>query len=412
MTVSETPKGLTIQFISTGTTDSSSAFTTSTTLADFITEGINYVSNISETNNVYIGTGGLKFSSSSKNGKLYLSLSSEAQIYCKQIVVKAMKYGTDLSNLKVNGVSQDITATEYTDYIFDMTEPYQQIDVLELDATKRLYIQSVILVDAKTATSVKFGQASVLLAEGATATQQATVTPEGVSVTYSSSNETVATVDAETGEVTAVAAGTAEITATVAADKIHEGSTASYSVTVVAEGDVNKLEGEITWGEIKRSLYGWLTIPYSFKLINYDGAEIAISMQVVDAQGNELPGLTYSQANTPRQAEAAEVTIGLEGEKMVKGTMLAAGTALGTKDNPNSDNLKVRVNATVGGTALQDENTEIESAGNTATGIEDVTVEVEGEAEYFNLQGLRVAQPEAGQLYIKRQGGKAVKVRF
>ncbi|MBP3638947.1 MAG: Ig domain-containing protein [Muribaculaceae bacterium] len=259
---------------------------------------------------------------------------------------------------------------------------------------------------------MKFGQASVLLAEGATATQQATVTPEGVSVTYSSSNETVATVDAETGEVTAVAAGTAEITATVAADKIHEGSTASYSVTVVAEGDVNKLEGEITWGEIKRSLYGWLTIPYSFKLINYDGAEIAISMQVVDAQGNELPGLTYSQANTPRQAEAAEVTIGLEGEKMVKGTMLAAGTALGTKDNPNSDNLKVRVNATVGGTALQDENTEIESAGNTATGIEDVTVEVEGEAEYFNLQGLRVAQPEAGQLYIKRQGGKAVKVRF
>lgn len=31
-------------------------------------------------------------------------------------------------------------------------------------------------------------------------------------------------------------------------------------------------------------------------------------------------------------------------------------------------------------------------------------------AEYFNLQGVRVAQPEQGQLYIKRQGGKAVKV--
>jgi len=41
-----------------------------------------------------------------------------------------------------------------------------------------------------------------------------------------------------------------------------------------------------------------------------------------------------------------------------------------------------------------------------------VTVEGEGEAEYYNMQGLRVAQPEAGQLYIKRQGGKAVKVRF
>ena len=69
--------------------------------------------------------------------------------------------------------------------------------------------------------------------------------------------------------------------------------------------------------------------------------------------------------------------------------------------------MKVEFKATVGKTEIAGE-----SAPSTATGIEDVTVAGEGEAEYFNLQGLRVVQPEAGQLYIKRQGGKAVKVRF
>ena len=43
-----------------------------------------------------------------------------------------------------------------------------------------------------------------------------------------------------------------------------------------------------------------------------------------------------------------------------------------------------------------------------STGIEAVEAAA-GEAEYFNLQGVRVANPENG-LYIRRQGGKAVKV--
>ncbi len=43
------------------------------------------------------------------------------------------------------------------------------------------------------------------------------------------------------------------------------------------------------------------------------------------------------------------------------------------------------------------------------TGIEDVTVDGNEAAEYFNLQGVRVAQPEAGQIYIVRRGAKVVK---
>lgn len=50
--------------------------------------------------------------------------------------------------------------------------------------------------------------------------------------------------------------------------------------------------------------------------------------------------------------------------------------------------------------------------GNTS-GIENVSAEtVDAPAEYFNLQGIRIANPESGNIYIVRQGNKAIKVRF
>ncbi len=45
-------------------------------------------------------------------------------------------------------------------------------------------------------------------------------------------------------------------------------------------------------------------------------------------------------------------------------------------------------------------------------GIENVTAttDVNAPVEYFNLQGVRVANPEAGQLVIKRQGSTVTKI--
>ncbi len=48
-------------------------------------------------------------------------------------------------------------------------------------------------------------------------------------------------------------------------------------------------------------------------------------------------------------------------------------------------------------------------------GVEDITIDVDNSnapVEYFNLQGQRVANPAAGQVYIRRQGTAAAKVRF
>ncbi len=48
------------------------------------------------------------------------------------------------------------------------------------------------------------------------------------------------------------------------------------------------------------------------------------------------------------------------------------------------------------------------------TGVESVAADMtgNGDAEYFNLQGVRVAAPEKGCIYIVRQGNKVAKVRF
>ena len=59
-----------------------------------------------------------------------------------------------------------------------------------------------------------------------------TTTPANLTVTYSSSNTNVATVDASTGEVTLVAAGSTTITATFAGNDSYSGGTASYTLTV------------------------------------------------------------------------------------------------------------------------------------------------------------------------------------
>ena len=52
------------------------------------------------------------------------------------------------------------------------------------------------------------------------------------------------------------------------------------------------------------------------------------------------------------------------------------------------------------------------ASGKATTGIEDVTVDADGEAQFFNLQGHPVTNPESGKIYIRVQGNKALKVAY
>lgn len=85
-------------------------------------------------------------------------------------------------------------------------------------------------------TGVTLNKTATSIPVGSTETLTATVTPSGAAnpgVSWTSNNTSVATVDAATGEITAVAKGTATITAT-ALD--GSGVTATCAVTVIQEG--------------------------------------------------------------------------------------------------------------------------------------------------------------------------------
>ncbi len=126
---------------------------------------------------------------------------------------------------------------------------------------------------------------------------------------------------------------------------------------------------------------GKLIVNYSFTVKNHNGEEVKVNASV-----KGMDGVTFSEeqkTNAPALAPGES--------SVISGTLKATHESLKGNVAPT-----VVLTATANGKELF----AASQAPNTTTGIEDVTVEGEGEAEYFNLQGLRVAQPEAGQLYI------------
>ena len=85
--------------------------------------------------------------------------------------------------------------------------------------------------------TMAFSPTSVTITEGDTfAAPTLTMSPSGLAVSYSSSNTSVATVNSSTGAVTIKATGTTTITASFAGNDDYYSSSASYTLTVKAQG--------------------------------------------------------------------------------------------------------------------------------------------------------------------------------
>ena len=93
-----------------------------------------------------------------------------------------------------------------------------------------------VLTVNKAAASVAFSDPVLTVAVNGTQTNVATTTPSGLTVTYSSSNTTAATVGQTTGTVTGLQDGTAVITATFAGNDFYESASDSYTITVGTGG--------------------------------------------------------------------------------------------------------------------------------------------------------------------------------
>ena len=198
---------------------------------------------------VYAGTYGLKLGSSSVTGSVTCTLSSA--ITTSSITVDAKQYGSDNTTLGVRvnddtdfvgSYSPSSTGGELT---FTNSTAVSVSSVTVYATGKRAYVKTISVgggssysgyVTSCTACTptdptASFDNPTTSVYVGASVTNTVTTESDGA-VTYSSSNTSVASVDASTGQVTGVAAGSATITASIAASTCYTAKTVSYTITV------------------------------------------------------------------------------------------------------------------------------------------------------------------------------------
>ena len=91
------------------------------------------------------------------------------------------------------------------------------------------------LTIAKAEATMSFAPNAFTIVEGQEFTAPTLTNEAGLAVTYSSTNDAVATVDTNSGEVTIVGVGSTTITATGAENDNYKGATATYTITVEAK---------------------------------------------------------------------------------------------------------------------------------------------------------------------------------
>lgn len=142
----------------------------------------------------------------------------------------------------------ELKSYKKTDFVFNVSAPQANLyyrlkfDLKKGDKKKNGFLQVNKVeyyeyVSNKTATSLSFDAPSYTISKDQTLTKLPTLKADekplyGKTITWSSDNDKVATVDAATGTVTGVAAGKANITAKFAGDDTYKTSTASYEIIV------------------------------------------------------------------------------------------------------------------------------------------------------------------------------------
>ena len=202
--------------------------------------------------------------------------------------------------------------------------------------------------------TIQFERASISLMKGSIVPANALTKPADCTVTYSSDNEKVATVDAATGVVTVVGVGTTTITATATGD--YSGSASytltitqyvptSYTVTIpdhvtgaiIVGGGTRKVEenGEVTFRiELDPNGNGqYPTVTTSNGMtLTHDGNGNYRFQAMGDTQVmiGEVPGYSYYMMSLPQQmvAESDSTFWSAEGIEVVGATAVPAMRAV------------------------------------------------------------------------------------
>lgn len=146
-----------------------------------------------------------------------------------------------------------------------------RISKVEIYVKGTVRTESNYTTDIRSEAGISFAEAEVSVKRTSSYTGQALTNPNDVTVAYSSSEETVATVNASTGEVSMLKAGTTTITATFAGDASYKPAAVSYALTVTektpcglayAVSEVEKLTTDAAFTNALTNGYS-LTVAYS-----------------------------------------------------------------------------------------------------------------------------------------------------
>lgn len=261
-------------------------------------------------------------------------------------------------------------------------------------------------------------------------------------VSYSSSNEDVATIDAESGIVTLVGGGKTVITAKVAATDTHKAGSATYLLTVTDPNIIfsSALGEGFDFVQVSGDQQPWsLDSRYGLKASGYiNSANVALvgiaSSPLVDLTNYKDIVLNFEAAYNQFKsdgtliADTSELTsfceFAVKGEDDADWTVIDYQLTFPSTQSwtfsPNEAPISLdaykghKIQFGYKYTSTDDtagtwEIKNIVLSGKMVSGIQEI--ENEGEAIYFNLQGLRVDQPTHG-IFIKVSNGKSSKIIF
>lgn len=329
--------------------DSNQALTSDERYVVECEEGADIASFNISSNNVYAGSYGLKFSSSKTNGNLLLDINDDWQKNVNKVVINARPYGNDASSLSVNGSkAQSISAS--AEYTFDLDGSL--LKALKLSATKRIYVKSITLYFDDSNTPIIPTESyshKIVFDDGGN---------EGTQIT------------ADTFTSRCVEGG--EIASCTEATRIYQGTNGI------------KFGSGKGGGTLSFALNDDYKKPYTAIVVN------------AKAWGNDAASLTVNGTTIAMGSEFADIKYDITTSAQAGDTHRAA-TRVSNVTLASDKRLYVK---------------SIEFVyDSTATGVNDLYDDAtDAEPEFYNLQGIRVAHPTPGQIYIMRQGSKVTKI--
>lgn len=171
----------------------------------------------------------------------------------------AVKVGDTNFNGEVTEIASG-TANANKEYTFTGEATNGVITITIDDNTKAVWVKSISVknqdvVPGKEAAGLSFGETTRFTADlNGTFTAPALTKATDAAATYTSSETSVATVDASTGDVTLVGAGTTTITATTPETDAYMAGSASYTLTVIDLSAMAKFQKVTTITSGKRYL--------------------------------------------------------------------------------------------------------------------------------------------------------------